>query len=44
MVSGVDSSRPTGPHSQYQNAAAISRATGRTPTFWPYSTGSRKWW
>src|SRR5947209_6266925 len=39
-VMGVESSSPQGPHSQVQNAAAISKATSETPMLRPYNTGS----
>ena len=35
MVSGVDSSRPTGPHSNVQKAAATMTATPESPVLWP---------
>src|SRR5580692_5266609 len=40
MVSGVASTKPTGPHSQVQNDAATMIATGDRPELWPKITGS----
>src|SRR4051812_15238840 len=39
-VKGVDKSKPTGPHSQVQNTAAASTASGVMPVEVPYSHGS----
>ena len=36
-VSGIDSIRPTGPHSQPQNIAEMTTETGESPVLWPYS-------
>ena len=35
MVSGVESSSPTGPHSQVQNTAATTTATADRPMLRP---------
>ncbi len=39
-VSGVDSSKPTGPHNVVQTSAAKIRAKDKTPALVPYSHGS----
>ncbi len=39
-VSGVDSSRPIGPHSAPQNSAETITASGDRPELWPYTFGS----
>ena len=43
MASGVDSSRPTGPHSVPQNNADMISASGVTPVDSPNSSGSTIW-
>ena len=42
-VNGVDTIRPTGPHSQLQNIAATTTDSGDIPVVWPYSSGSTSW-
>src|SRR4051812_47641915 len=39
-VSGVDSSKPKGPHSQVQNDAVTTTATGDRPALFPQTNGS----
>ena len=39
-MSGVDRSRPKGPHSQVQNDAAMTTATGDRPALRPQTNGS----
>src|SRR5688572_33065780 len=39
-VIGVDSTSPSGPHSQAQITAARITATPDRPTLWPYRSGS----
>ena len=39
-VSGVDSSRPTGPQMAAQNSAETMIASGDMPALWPYTFGS----
>src|SRR6266446_2532114 len=39
-VNGVDMTRPIGPHSHVQNAAATSKATCEMPVLWLKSSGS----
>src|SRR5262249_9478394 len=41
-VIGVESTRPTGPHSQVQNTAEMIKASGETPGFAPETQGSTK--
>src|SRR5215207_5606132 len=41
-VSGVASSKPTGPHNHIQKTAASITATADTPVFLPYSQGSNR--
>ena len=43
MVNGVDSKRPIGPHSQVQNVAATTIASGDNPIRRPNSQGSIAW-
>src|ERR1700736_6080774 len=39
-VNGVDTIKPTGPHSQLQNIAAITTDSGDKPVVCPYNCGS----
>jgi hypothetical protein len=39
----VDSSSPKGPHSQVQNEAATTMATGESPALRPHTSGSTIW-